>query len=159
VENQTETPKNRLFDLDKLAMQQGAAKPAPSANSSLNLTAFTLTELMQLRENINGRLPARKLAEIDLEEELVLQFQQAKELFNSVITDQNVPTNQRAQVANTCTALLEQLTKLQNTLYSSERVKAMELALVRAIRDLPEEQQVTFFATYEKAYSDAKAVK
>lgn len=132
---------------------------APASQSRINLRDLSLTDLMQLREDINGRLPPRKLAEVDLEEELVLQFQQGKALFNSVIADQNVPTNQRAQVANSCTALLEHLTKLQDSLFNSERIKALELALVRAIRDLPEAQQLAFFTNYEKIYAEARGGK
>ena len=59
--------------------------------------------------------------------------------------------------ANSCTALLEHLTKLQDSLFNSERIKALELALVRAIRDLPEAQQLIFFSTYEKTYAERKA--
>lgn len=136
-----------------------APKIAKISQTGLDLSLFTLTDLMQLREDINARLPPRKLAEVDLEEELVLQFQQGKALFNSVIEDSRVPTNQRAQVANSCTALLEHLTKLQESLYNSERIKALEQALVRAIHDLPEEQQLVFFKNYEKIYAESRGVK
>ncbi len=154
-----ETVKNSPFGALTQQVVPEASVLVQVSQTGINISMLSLTELMQLREDIHRRLPPRKLAELDLEEELVLQFQQGKALFNAVVADQNVPTNQRAQVANSCTALLEHLTKLQDSLYNSERIKALELALVRAIRDLPEEQQLAFFANYEKIYAESRGAK
>ena len=164
MENQEEPPEKSPFKPEKVLsraerfLSQPITPPAPlPSQTGLNLAMFTLTELMQLREDIHARLPPRKLAELDLEQELVLQFQQSKFLLNSVIADPNTPANQKAQTSNSTASILEQLAKLQDRLYNSERVKALETALVRAIRDLPEAEQLIFFSTYEKLYAEARS--
>lgn len=118
----------------------------------VDLAPFQLDDLLALRSQIDARLPARALADLDLEEELVIQFQQTKGLLNRVMIDENVPANQKAQVINSCASVLGQITKMQTELYSAERVKALEAALIKALLTLPEATQLAFFIEYERLY-------
>jgi hypothetical protein len=110
------------------------------------------SELLELREAIQSRLPTT-LQEINLENELVLQYKSAKTLLNKVLNDDNVQANQKAQVQNSCAASLKELARLQTDLFTAERLKAIEQMLIRAIRTLPQETQVQFFNEYEKLNS------
>jgi hypothetical protein len=145
-----------LFDRDKLSrMPQGSQ----GGGALVPLEQLSLHALLDLRAQIDERLPARSLGEIDLEEELLLQFARTKSLFEAVVEDDKTPANQRAQVANSCSAILEQLVKMEAKLYSSERVKALEQVLVRALKTLPEAQQVAFFERYERALDELGLAK
>ena len=94
-----------------------------------------------------------KLHDLNLESELVLQYMAAQALQTLVATDDDIPANQRAQVQNSCAAALEQLAKLQGKLYTSERLKNIEQALIKAVKaHLPTEGQEAFFDAYEKIY-------
>lgn len=126
--------------------------PVVPAAPIVDLAPFSLDELLALRAQIDARLPATALADLDLEEELVIQFQQTKGLLNRVIADENVPANQKAQVTNSCSSILGQITRMQTELYSAERVKALEAALIKSLLTLPEPAQIQFFAEYERLY-------
>jgi len=110
--------------------------------------------LLDLRGRIDAHLPALKLTDLNLETEIVIQYQQAKALLGRVIASDTVPTNQKAQVANSCTAILDQLSKMQIRLYSSERFKAIEQVLIKALRTLPTATQEQFFVDYERLHAE-----
>lgn len=110
--------------------------------------------LLDLRGRIDAHLPALKLTDLNLETEIVLQYQRAKALLGRVIADTKIPTNQKAQVANSCMAILEQLVKMQGKLYSAERFKAIEQCLIKALKTLPREAQEKFFVDYERIHAE-----
>jgi uncharacterized protein (UPF0147 family) len=150
-EFEQETPKRGLFDRSKLDRQlvEGTSKPP-----TFPLDNLGLAELLDLRAEIDKRLPARSLAEMDLEEEVLLQFARTKSLYDTVVEDENTPANQRAQVANSCTTILQQLMQMQTKLYGAERVKALEQVLVKVLKTLPEATQQEFFTRYERALEE-----
>ncbi len=115
-----------------------------------------IEELLRQRAAIDALLPAVKLADLDLEKEVVIQYQQAKALLQSVMSS-DAPANQKAQVANSCASVLDQLIKMQARLYSAERVKAIEAALIKTLKCLPKETQEAFFVQYERNYEPAAA--
>lgn len=144
-------PADPLFDPVK------AKRAFDTPGSASTLDTMGVIELLELRGQIDERLPARKLSDIDLEEELLLQFQRTKAFYDHVMGDDKVPANQRAQTANSCSAILEQLIKLQLVLYSAERVKAIESTLLRVLKAQPEDFQKQFFETYERALAAVQA--
>lgn len=140
-----ESVDSALFKSSTLSRRPG------SPQQETYLSKMSVPELIELRGQIDSLLPPRKLSDVDIEEELLLQFAQTKVLYSHVIENQETPANQRAQVANSCTAILEQLIKMQTRLYSAERVKAVEQATIRVMREMGEEVQARFFEIYERA--------
>ena len=124
-------------------------------NVDVNLDNFTLQDLLKLRADIDRRLPAKHLRDVNLERELILQHQATLELQNQVMSDSDVPANQRAQVANAVASILQQLIKLQETVHTTERLKRIESKLIEALNSLPKEQQESFLAVYEEVLGDA----
>lgn len=119
-------------------------------NVDVNLDNFTLQDLLKLRADIDRRLPAKHLRDVNLERELILQHQATLELQNQVMSDSDVPANQRAQVANAVASILQQLIKLQETVHTTERLKRIEGKLIEALNGLPKQQQESFLAVYEE---------
>jgi hypothetical protein len=72
-----------------------------------------------------------------------------------VLTDNEAPANQQAQVANSLSSALVNLVKLQTDVYTSERMKVIESILVDCIKDLPMEAQEEFLERYETALGKA----
>ena len=119
------------------------------ANPNIDLDEFTLQDLLALRSEVEKRLPSGSIRDIDLTKEVVLQFRAVQELQGRVVLDPEVAANQKAQVANSTSAILAQLTKLQTELYTVERLKRIEMALIEALNELPEADQRRFFTVYE----------
>lgn len=113
------------------------------------LDGMSLQELLDLRSQIEKRLPASKLGNINLERELVLQLRAHQELQGAVLADDDTPANQRAQVASATRAALETLIKLQQDVYTSERLKRIESVLIEVLNSQPEEVAEAFFEKYE----------
>lgn len=155
-QNEPNPPKAPLFDLGALSKPLAGAE---ARGPLVPLEKLDLNELLDLRSQIDERLPPRRLADLDLEEEVMLQFARTKLLYNNVIADGGTPANQRAQVANSCTAILDQLIKMQTRLYDAGRVQALEQALVRTMREQPEAVQERFFELYERNLAAAAVAK
>ena len=134
-----------------LGTKPSATPPAEQGFTDRALDAYTLQELLDLRARIERRLPARSLKDLDLERELTLQFLALQQLQNAVIDDADTPANQKAQVANSLSAALVNLVKLQGDVHSSERMKRIESILIDALKDLPVEAVEAFLANYEQA--------
>ena len=134
-----------------LGIKPSATPPEEQGFTDRALDACTLQELLDLRARIERRLPARSLKDINLERELVLQVMALQELQNSVIDDDDTPANQKAQVANSLSAALVNLVKLQGDVHSSERMKRIERILIDTLKDLPVEVVEAFLANYEQA--------
>jgi hypothetical protein len=155
-EKDADRQKTALFDLSK---GKGPLDSDYDRGEAVELDKLSLTELLRLRADIEALLPPRQLSDLNLEEEVLLQFQQTKALYSRVAEDKNTPANQKAQVANSCTTILDQLIKMQRRLYAAERVKAMESALIKSLRELGEERvSARFFAIYERALEQLSAV-
>lgn len=138
-----------------LGIKPSATPPAEQGFTDRALDAYTLQELLDLRTRIERRLPARSLRELDLEAELALQFAALQQLQNSVIDDDDTPANQKAQVANSLSAALVNLVKLQSDVHNSERMKKIESLLIDALRELPVEAVEAFLARYERELNRA----
>ena len=108
-------------------------------------------QLMALRAEIDAYLPVRDLQDINLSRELELQVQALQALQLRVMNDMDTPANQIAQCANSLSAALVNLVKVQLDVFTSERLKKIEAILIECVKDLPSEAQIAFFDAYERA--------
>jgi len=118
------------------------------------LVGMSVPDLLALRGRIDEMLPARELKDVNLERELVLQFLVTQQLQNTVLAEEETPANQRAQVVNACAAILQTLTKLQEEVFKSERVKRLDAAVIGMLQEVPVEMRAALFAKYEEALND-----
>jgi hypothetical protein len=107
-------------------------------------------ELLELRRQIETLLPVKDLKDLNLSRELVLQVQALQALQQRVMSDTSTPANQIAQCANSLSAALVNLVKLQSDVYTSERLKRIEACLVECVQTLPTNTQEEFFSQYEE---------
>jgi hypothetical protein len=107
--------------------------------------------LLDLRAEIDQLLPVKHLKDLNMQRELVVQLLTTQRLQNSAMKDDEVPANQKGQIASQVASILGTLGKLQIDVYSSERLKIIEGILIETIKNLPMEQQETFLTAYEKA--------
>ena len=110
---------------------------------------LSLSERIDLYNGIKQSLPPHNLKDLNLAEELVLQYMRVKELQTAVLADMDTPANQKAQVANSVSSTLAQLTKLQTDLHTAERFKLIETHLVKTLKDFPELSEA-FLDEYER---------
>jgi hemoglobin-like flavoprotein len=151
--------KNTEKDVDSLFHAEQLSNPPQRAKDPLDVEHLTEEELFDVLSRVYQRLPMQ-LTDLNLEQELMLQYRQTKLLMHSVVNDKATPANQRAQVANSCASVLDQINKMQTRLYTAERLKMIEQALVKAVKQhLPAEAQAQFFEAYEKIYNNEEAKK
>lgn len=143
---------DRLADVRRMMAGEGAM---PTKVTPAMLDGLTHQELRALREAIDRKLPDNSLDELNLEKELVSQYMLVKRLQDAVITDEEIPLNQRAQLANSVVATLGQLVKLQEDLKREESLKLMETCLLDSLLMLPEDVREQFFVDYEKMAASA----
>lgn len=116
----------------------------------LNWSTYTVAELVRFRDEITKKLPPLALKDLNLEEQVLLQYHTMRELQGDVMEDEMTPANQRAQVANGVGAVLKTLADKQTDLYTTERFKDIENLLIRTLGKLPEELAAGFITEYEK---------
>jgi len=76
-----------------------------------------------------------------------------KELLQTVANDVMTPVNQKAQVINSLSSVLLQMTKSQSDLYSAERVKKIERTVIKVLANTSEKLAAEFLAAYETEYT------
>ena len=138
-----------MIDEDKLAQVQAAMLGDVAPEDGLDLDAMTHDELRELRDEIDRRLPEDSLDSLNLEKELVGQYRRVKRLQDDVIMDDEIPPNQRSQVAGQVASTLKQLVDMQVDLKQGEQMKRMEAAFLDAIEDVDEDVKAKFFANYD----------
>ena len=89
------------------------------------------------------------LKNLDLDAELYNAYAKAKNYLADAQSDDQVPTNQLAQLMNTISAILKEIVKMQTELHNAERVKKLEAAMIQAIKLAPLESQQAFLVQYE----------
>lgn len=104
-------------------------------------------ELLMLRHRLDKKLNL-DLSQLDLAEELGMQYRSGMILLASVQNDENTPANQQAQVFNSVSGMLEKIVKQQKIVYSAERLKRFESAFLKVLQDLPEASKRKFFDLY-----------
>lgn len=142
-----------MFDPD---VEDVFAKPkdvsaTPTHSLQVNLNGMPVDQLIELRRQIEALLPVKDLKDLNLSRELVLQVQALQALQQRVMDDRDTPANQVAQCANSLSAALVNLVKLQTDVYTSDRLKRIEAVLVECVQTLPMGVQGDFFDRYEEA--------
>lgn len=138
-----------MFDLPPASGQDLDKPPKPpSVGEAFGIHLLSEVELLRLRAEVDRLLPTKALVDMNLERELVLQYVTVQNLQSSVITDENVPANQKAQTANAVAASLASLAKLQGDVHTSERIKKVEQVLIEVLQTLPTETQAQFLDRY-----------
>lgn len=114
------------------------------------LTGLKISDLLALRAQIDKKLPATDLSELNLEKETVIHFMTVKEVMNNVMDEDGVPANQKAQLMNSCSSSIAQMAKIQTELYNAERVKKIEQAVIETLKKMDEDVIERFFSLYEE---------
>lgn len=122
----------------------------PASSRGLSLDDLDVGGLLALRDEIDQRLPALKLTDMSLDEELILQFMRVRDLQTKVLDDSRISAQQKSTVVNSVASTLAQLIKLQTDLHNAERFKAIENLMVKTIKRLPLEVANEFLAEYER---------
>lgn len=112
-------------------------------------------ELLQILAQILEILPAKQLKDMNLEEEIVLQYRTAKALQDDVVNDSLMAPNHKAQIMNSVASTLQMLVKMQSEYYTAERLKKIEMALVRTLNAWPHEQSEQFLDAYAEILEKA----
>ena len=107
-------------------------------------------DLRRLKSMVDSLLPSQRVKDLDLEDELMQQYEKTKSLMDDCIDDCETSPNQKAQVANSVVNTLGQLVKLQEDLRMQQTLKIMEQALIDTIKGLPKELKDEFFEEYER---------
>lgn len=123
-----------------LAPSNVAAKTDP-------LEGLNQEQLLALRTCIDLRLNT-DLSKLNLTEELGLQYRSGMVLLQSVQADKDVPANQRAQVLNSVRATLSDIIKQLKSVYSAERIKRHEAAILKVLENLPTESKRMYLDLY-----------
>lgn len=139
-----------IFDVPLVQDSKGPAKTSPTHHLQVNIDQLTPEELLELRKEIDQRLPTSSLNDLNLEKELVLQLLTVQKLQREVLAEADIPANQKAQTVNAVAANLATLAKLQTEVYTSERLKKVEQVLIEALQTLPTSAQEEFLAHYER---------
>lgn len=139
-----------MFSEDSERDLGGGQHPEKRKPPPFNWKANSVGDLIAWRDQITECLPPLSINEMNLEEEMLLQFHSLRQLQNDVMNDDSLPLNQRAQVANATTNSLEKLMTRQQDIYTSERFKAVERLLIRSLSKLPEDLAAKFLESYEK---------
>jgi hypothetical protein len=121
------------------------------APSQFKWHALPMETLLRYKLEIEAHLPPTKLKDVNVESELVNQLRIAQMLQAKVIDldDTEIPLNQIVQAVNSVSGAIEKLAKLQIELANAENLKKMEMAFIRAVKDLPDEAVENFFKRYE----------
>jgi hypothetical protein len=133
---------------EKVSSGEAFAADTPAIYEELD--NLSVEELLNLRSEIETRLPSTKLKDMDLEKELVLQYHKMVQVQARVAEDTRTPANQLAQVGNSVAATLQQLVTMQTKHHTSERFKSLENMLIKALRKLPKEVAEEFINEYER---------
>ena len=120
---------------------------SPRLDSVISLSGMGDEELLSLRSRIDDRLNI-ELKHVNLTEELGLQYRAGKLLLDQTQGDESVPANQKAQVSNSVSAMLSSIVKMQETVYSIDRLKRYEAAFLKSVETLPKENKEAFFDLY-----------
>ena len=91
--------------------------------------------------------------QLNLEDEILSQYNAARKLYHDSSYDLEVPVNQKAQVLNSISAIIATLVKSQQDLYNMERIKKIESILLATLKRHPELQQ-DFMQDYKRAFGD-----
>ena len=102
-----------------------------------------------------SNVTASKLNELDLDTELLDQYKNAKLVLTDILHADDIAANQKAQVMNTVTSILQAIIKLQQELHNVERLKLIEATLIETLQG-HDTLRDAFLKDYEKALGKLK---
>lgn len=75
---------------------------------------------------------------INLTEALTIQLKLGQDFQENILTDPEVPANQRSQVFNSVNSSLEKIAKMRDKVMSQERLKRYESAFMKVVEHIKE---------------------
>lgn len=111
----------------------------------------TLAEALAAR----GVSAPAKEEPIDVAGELEYAFRSAKRLLAAAEHDEATPLNQKSQIIGALNTVLASITKSRTEVYSAEKNRLMEAALIATLKQFPE-MQAAFMEKYKEALSVTK---
>ena len=136
-----------------------SSNPEDPLNDILNrVEALSEESMLRVRNMIDQHLKTN-IADLNLAEELALQYRQGKRLLTDAQSSKDSPLNQQAQVFNTVQAQLEKIIKLQQAVYSQERLKRYEVAFMKCSELLPLDARKRFFDLYQDYLNEVDKLK
>lgn len=78
---------------------------------------------------------------LNLEVELLEQYNRARKLLHDANYDEEIPLSQKAAALNSATSIIGALIKSQAELYSLERIKKIESVLIQTLKRFPDMQE------------------
>lgn len=90
-------------------------------------------------------------SDLNLEDELLAQYNAAKKLYHDASYDLSVPLGQKTQALNSISTVISAFVKMKQDLYNMERIKTIEAVLLQTLKAFPEVQK-EFMEAYEKAF-------
>lgn len=93
----------------------------------------------------------KSLGKFNLEEKLLAQFAAVEKLRDLTLKDKTTPVNQKAQVFNSCTQILNHLARLMTEVYNAERLKKFEAALLYTLDTMAPDKKLIFLDAYKEA--------
>lgn len=104
--------------------------------------------LLALRNRIDSLLTT-DIGQLNLTEELGLQFRAGKALLAVVQEDDETPANQKAQVFNAVSAMLSKIIDQRQFVFNAERLKRFEAAILKTLEAIEDENaKHVFFDLY-----------
>jgi uncharacterized protein (DUF1697 family) len=115
-------------------MENHSLQPGPNSVNAISeqIKNMSQKELLELRNKIDQTL-GTEIKDFNLGEEMGLLFRQAQDLLAKVLPDPLVPSNQKAQVFNAVKAQIDRIVALREKIYSQERFKIFEGALIKIV--------------------------
>lgn len=135
------------MELQNFSISATPEKPAT------DIADLSEDQLLALRAEIDDKLQIG-IKNLNLAEELGLQYRNGMKLLKDIQTDNATPANQKAQVFNSVSSMLEKIVKMQESVYSMERLKRIESSVLKAIETLPKEGKEAFFDLYGSFLDD-----
>lgn len=138
----------------------GGLHDKPPKASVFDLDKLDTLGLLELRAKIEEKLPIKSLEDVNLVRESLTQLQMAKSLQAAANErESGVPMNQRSQVQNSLSGIITTLAKVQMDLYTSERIKRVQSAVVKVVKQLPKASQELFFDMLENELKAAETAE
>lgn len=109
----------------------------------VSLTPLSEAQLMNLRHHLDMVLKI-EISQLNLTEELGLQYRQGKTLLDS-LQGSSTPANQKAQVFNSLQTNLDKIIKHRTNVFSQERLKRYEAALLKVLEMKGNEKEQELF--------------
>lgn len=138
-------------------MEDFSLGAAPKSNLDTILSAVEKLEekdLVRLRSRLDEILNIG-IGDLNLGEELSLQLRRAQRLLAGIENDDKVSTKDKSQMLNTIQNQLDKIIKQRQVVFSQERLKRYEAAMLKCLESLgTDEQRTTFLELYGSFLED-----